>query len=296
MIAQAGAAAEGFEAVFPYNPTREDQRWRDFNARFAAKYNAKPDHFAALAYDAMKVLLNAICQAGLNRGRIRDALTGVQNYKGVTGDMVFDPNCKNISPMYLATVHNGKIEYRRAAMESAYAKVGEEPVQYAGPPLPDANAKDLRIAVFGPNADKLAQSPAMVRVLEDAKASGRPLTLVPIASDGAWGKSSTQLVDAIYKDGVVGMIALDRNSSHLAEQLAVKAFVPLIAISGDRSLTALNIPWIFRLTPESAPELALRCFREAIAQGGPNREKIRNVLASGLPVAGVRFASTGEPK
>ena len=49
----------------------------------------------------MQILLNAIGRARLNRGRIRDALTGIESYKGVTGDMVFDPNCKNIAPLFL---------------------------------------------------------------------------------------------------------------------------------------------------------------------------------------------------
>ena len=296
LVEQAGAAAEGFEAVFPYDPSREDQRWRDFNTRFAARYDTKPDQFASLAYDAMHVLLNAICQAGLNRGRIRDALTGVQTYKGVTGDMLFDPNCKNVSPMYLATVHKGHIEYRRALMGTPYAQVGEEQVQYAGPALPDSDLNDLRIAVFGPKADQVVKSPEVVRILEEMNRGGRHLSLVGIPSDGAWGKASTQLVDAIYKEHVLGMIALDRASSHFAEQLAVKSFVPLIAISGDKALTSINIPWIFRLPPDAQLEQALRCFGEAIAKTGPNREKIRNLLASGSPVAGVRFASTGEPQ
>ena len=29
--------------------------------------------------------------------------TGLTSYKGVTGDMVFDPNCKNIAPLFLGT-------------------------------------------------------------------------------------------------------------------------------------------------------------------------------------------------
>jgi branched-chain amino acid transport system substrate-binding protein len=33
---QAGARREGFEAVFPYDPTRNDPRWLDFNRRFEA--------------------------------------------------------------------------------------------------------------------------------------------------------------------------------------------------------------------------------------------------------------------
>ena len=72
-------------------------QWQDFIARYEARYHQKPDHFAALAYDQMRILLDAICRAGLNKGRIRDALTGLTSYKGVTGDMIFDPNCKNIA-------------------------------------------------------------------------------------------------------------------------------------------------------------------------------------------------------
>ena len=52
LIKLAGPAAEGFEAVFPYDPTRSDPRWLEFNARYEARFHEKPDHFAALAYDA----------------------------------------------------------------------------------------------------------------------------------------------------------------------------------------------------------------------------------------------------
>jgi branched-chain amino acid transport system substrate-binding protein len=117
LIKLAGAAADGFEAVFPYDPNRTDPRWLEFNASYEARYEEKPDHFAALAYDAMRLLLDAICRAGLNKGRIRDALTGTETYRGVTGDMVFDPNCKNVAPLLLAHVQNGMIQYRRITME-----------------------------------------------------------------------------------------------------------------------------------------------------------------------------------
>ncbi len=117
LVKLAGPAAEGFEAVFPYDPNRSDPRWLEFNDHYEARYDEKPDQFAALAYDAMRLLLDAICRAGLNKGRIRDALTETEAYKGVTGDMVFDPNCKNIAPLFLAHVQNGTIEYRRITME-----------------------------------------------------------------------------------------------------------------------------------------------------------------------------------
>ena len=105
----------------------------------------------------MNALLDSICKAGLNRARIHDALADIQNYDGVTGHMVFDPNQKNVAPMYLGTVHNGAISYRIATMEKdsgvsatqplldlnrtlpqaiPYARVGEAGVNYAGPARP----------------------------------------------------------------------------------------------------------------------------------------------------------------
>ena len=294
LVKLAGTAAEGFEAVFPYDPTRTDHRWLDFNARYEARFHEKPDQFASLAYDAMQILLDAICRAGLNRGRIRDALTGVESYKGVTGDMVFDPNCKNIAPLFLARVRNGSIEYRRITMEKPYARVGENGVYYAGPTLGEVTTGKLQIGVFGPQADEIVRSAEVIHLLSEINGKGQPISLIGIPSQLSWGKASDELVRAVYQDQVLALIALDRPSSHLAEQIAVKSFIPVVAISSDRALTSTNIPWIFRL-PEGTPiEQALRSLAEAIKRAGPNREKIRNQMASGNPVGGVSFISTGE--
>ncbi|MGA7401160.1 MAG: ABC transporter substrate-binding protein [Candidatus Sulfotelmatobacter sp.] len=294
LVKLAGSAAENFEAVFPYDPTRTDPRWLDFKARYEVRFHEAPDHFASLAYDAMQILLNAICRVGLNKGRIRDALTATENYKGVTGDMVFDPNCKNIAPLFLARVHDGRIEYRRITMDKPYARVGENGVDYAGPTLADEKSSHLTIGVFGPRADEIVRSAEVVRLLDTINGQGQAISLVAIPSQLSWGKASDELVKAVYQDRVLALIALDRPSSHLAEQIAVKAFLPVVAISSDRTLTTTNIPWIFRL-PEGTPiELALRTLTEAIDRASPNREKIRNRLASGNFVGGVSFTSTGE--
>jgi len=294
LIKLAGSAAEGFEAVFPYDPNRPDPAWLEFSAHYEARFHEKPDHFAALAYDQMKILLGAICRAGLNKGRIRDALTATETYKGVTGDMIFDPNCKNIAPLFLARVHSGTIDYRPITMEKPYAQVGENGVQYAGPPLPDEEASDLKIGVFGPHADELIRSPETNRVISAINRPGKHLSLIAIPTESAWGKASDDLVKAVFQERVIALIALDRPSSHLAEQIAVKLFVPVMAISSDRALTSTNIPWIFRL-PEGTPmEEAVRCLSTAIEQVGPNRASIRAFLASGNPLVGLRFESTGE--
>jgi ABC-type branched-subunit amino acid transport system substrate-binding protein len=112
----AGEASEGLEVVFPYDAGQTDPAWVAFCQRFEKRFGGKPDAFASLAFDTINLLLHAICQAGLNRGKIRDALTGTERYKGVTGEMIFDPNCKNITTMYLATIHDGKAQFRRYGM------------------------------------------------------------------------------------------------------------------------------------------------------------------------------------
>jgi ABC-type branched-subunit amino acid transport system substrate-binding protein len=283
LLDSAGPAAEGLEAVYPFDPTRDDPQWLAFKDRFRKRFDKEPEVFASLAYDTMNILLQSMCKAGLNRGKIRDALTGLEQCKGVTGAMTFDPNCKNIVPLYLATVHDGKISYRRYPMQKEYARVGENGVEYNGPAVADAPAGPLRIALFGPGVDQTA--PELARVLAAYK--GR-YEVVPIASDVPWGKASAALVDLLYRDGAIGMISTGRNESHLAEQLAIKAFVPLIAISSDKSLTAINIPWIFRLPPQTRIEEALRSMLEAAEKSGPNRGRLRATLASG------QFDSRGE--
>jgi hypothetical protein len=296
LIKLAGPAADNFEAVYPFDPTRSDPHWLDFVSRFEARYHEKPDHFAALAYDEMRILLDAICRAGLNRGRIRDALTGLTSYKGVTGDMIFDPNCKNIAPLYLGHVHNGQIEYRRITMEKPYARVGENGVGYAGPRSSDQTSTALTIGVFGPKADAIVRSPEIARLLTDLKTNGSEFSLIAIPSEAAWGRASSDLVKAVYQNHVLAIVALDRPSSHLAEQIGVKSLVPVVAISNDRALTSTNIPWIFRLPEGTTFADALRILSAAIATAGPNRTVIREALGSGKPLAGIAFASNGEPK
>jgi ABC-type branched-subunit amino acid transport system substrate-binding protein len=294
LIKIAGPAAEGFEAVFPYNPTGDDPRWKEFVGRYEARFHDNPDQFASLAYDQMQILIDAIRRAGLNRGRIRDALTGIENYKGVTGDMVFDPNCKNIAPLFLGHVHNGQIEYRRITMEKPYAQVGETGVQYVGPATPDEKTSMLQIGIFGPHADQVVRSPEMVKALAALNIGGRQFSLIAIPSETSWGKASNDLVKAVYQDHVLTLIALDRPSSHLAEQIAVKSFIPVVAISSDRALTSTNIPWIFRLPADTPVQKAMSCLSAAITRAGPTRSAIRELLASGADLAGTRFASTGE--
>ena len=275
LLQTAGAAADGLEVVYPFDPTRDDPAWLAFRQRFQKRYQAQPDTFASLAYDTMNILLEAICRGGLNRGHIRDALANVEHYKGVTGDMTFDTNSKNVVPMFLGTVKNGKVEFRRYPMQLPYAKVGENGVPYNGPAVANTPAGPARIVVFGPHPDENSLSGLL-------KTHGTRYTITAVNSDQPWGQASSQLVKLLYDDRALAMIATDRNSSHLAEQLAVKAFVPLITLSADRTLTSVNIPWIFRLQGEPDAGAALRYLVDAADRSGPNRAALREVLSQTL--------------
>ena len=331
LLKEAGDSAEGFEAVYPYDPMRQDPRWLDFNLRFEDRFHEKPEQFASMAFDTMNALLDSICKAGLNRARIHDALANIDEYDGVTGKMVFDPNLKNVAPLYLGTVHDGAISYRVATMDKEpppaketiaqpsavgqtplareevpavgqgpaspqvpYARVGEDGVSYNGPSRGNVPAGPIQVILFGPEAAEIAASPEVQAEIAFAAAHGRPWKLLPVASDQNWGAASTGLVHALMDEHAIAIVALDRNSSHLAEQLALKSFVPVLAISSDRSLTSNNIPWIFRLQPETTPATALRMLVAAVCRSGANPEGLRDVLASGVEVTGVAFLPTGE--
>jgi branched-chain amino acid transport system substrate-binding protein len=309
LLAEAGSAAEGFEAVFPYDPSRNNSRWLEFNQRFDAKFHEQPEQFASLAFDAMNALLDSICKAGLNRARIHDALADIQGYDGVTGHMAFDPNQKNVAPMFLGAVHNGAITYRVAKMEKEppptptadaqpvpYARVGEEGVNYSGPARPEEPRGPIRVILFGPHADQIANSPDVQVAIAKKASNGRSWKIVPVASDQSWGVASTQLVHALWDEHALAIIALDRNAAHLSEQLALKAFVPVLALSDDKALTSTNVPWIFRLPSNTKPDVAFLLIESALVRSGPNPERLRDALASGDQFLGVAFASTGEPK
>jgi ABC-type branched-subunit amino acid transport system substrate-binding protein len=309
LLAKAGPAAEGFEAVYPYDPSRSDPKWLGFNERYEAQYHEKPEQFAALAYDAMNILLQAICEAGLNRARIQDALYQVYQYDGVTGPMVFDPNNKNVSPMFLGTVHDGKVTYRvepmgissqqsaasdqqKSAAPAPYARVGEDGVTYLGPHEADIPKAEAKIVLFGPHATEVAASAAVRKALgENANVSG----VIAVESSQNWGKASTELVHALMDEHALAIVALDRDCAHLAEQLSLKVFVPVVALADDKALTSTNVPWIFRLPANTAPAEAVRLLVDAVQRSGDNPEKLRAVLASGTMLAGVRFDETGEP-
>ena len=61
----------------------------------------------------MTILIAAVRKAGLNRGRIMDALREheMKKYQGVSGMAYFDHTLNNIAPLTLCEVKNGHFVY-----------------------------------------------------------------------------------------------------------------------------------------------------------------------------------------
>jgi ABC-type branched-subunit amino acid transport system substrate-binding protein len=165
----AGEAAEGVVAAATHDPTRDDPRLRAFVEAFTQRFDRAPETFAAHAYDGANILLAAVEKAGPNRVRIRDALYENSHYDGVTGPIIFDTTLNDIGPVYLASVTNGRFEYRRVDFASAppqprgakgrQEKAGTE--ARAGPPGVGGHGRPLHTRAAPYRA--LRQSPPAAR-------------------------------------------------------------------------------------------------------------------------------------
>jgi branched-chain amino acid transport system substrate-binding protein len=80
-----------------------------FEERFNSCFGHRPDYFAAHTYDAARLLITAIHNAGLNRVRVRDAISELSPWTGVTGDITWDALGANRRTVCLGTVKSGRV-------------------------------------------------------------------------------------------------------------------------------------------------------------------------------------------
>jgi len=81
-----------------------------FVAEYKRRYNNQlPDALAALAYDAAKILADAMTRANSTEGaKVRDAIAATKDYVGVTGKISIGPDRNAIKPAVVLKVENGK--------------------------------------------------------------------------------------------------------------------------------------------------------------------------------------------
>jgi branched-chain amino acid transport system substrate-binding protein len=93
-IEDAGAAAEGTLVTFGgVPPALLDGRGRTFYERYVDRFGLEPECYAASAYDATGVVLQAIERAGrLDRAAITEAAFATRDFDGALGRWSFDAN------------------------------------------------------------------------------------------------------------------------------------------------------------------------------------------------------------
>jgi branched-chain amino acid transport system substrate-binding protein len=114
-----GAASEGIifpagrllapELLAASNPQK--QLLLDYKAAYESKYQEPVSTFGGHAYDAFKILCQAIAQVGPDREKVRDAIENLKNFAGTGGVFNFSPTDHNgleIDAFAMWTVKDGK--------------------------------------------------------------------------------------------------------------------------------------------------------------------------------------------
>ncbi|HKP47661.1 MAG TPA: ABC transporter substrate-binding protein [Pyrinomonadaceae bacterium] len=84
-----------------------------FVGDFKSRYNIAPDALAALGYDAMRVLADAIKRAGTTEGqKLRDAIAATKDFAGVTGVISINAERNAVKPAVVLKLQDNKYVYQ----------------------------------------------------------------------------------------------------------------------------------------------------------------------------------------
>jgi branched-chain amino acid transport system substrate-binding protein len=104
-----GEALNGCYFSNHYSTDDPDPKVQKFVSDYKARFKQVPDALAALAYDAARVLGDAIGRAGSTDGsKIRDAIAGTKDFPGVTGAITINSERNAVKPAVILKIENGK--------------------------------------------------------------------------------------------------------------------------------------------------------------------------------------------
>jgi branched-chain amino acid transport system substrate-binding protein len=107
-----GAALNGDYISNHYSVDDPSPAIQKFVADYKGRYNISPDALAALGYDSMKVLANAIERAaGTDSAKLRDAIAQTKNFVGVTGSISIDKDRNAVKPAVVLKLQDQKFVY-----------------------------------------------------------------------------------------------------------------------------------------------------------------------------------------
>jgi branched-chain amino acid transport system substrate-binding protein len=105
-----GKALNGCYFTNHYSPYDTDPTVVKFVNDYKTAYGSIPDAFAATAYDAARIMFDAIKRANSLDGKaIRDALAATKDFPGVTGNVAFNENRDAVKPIIMIEIKDGGI-------------------------------------------------------------------------------------------------------------------------------------------------------------------------------------------
>lgn len=107
-----GAAVEGAYYSNHYSHEEERPAVQEFVKKYKEKYGAVPDGLAALGYDAMRLLADAMGRAkSLSGADLAAAINETKDFPGVTGMITIDENRNARKPAVILQMKNGRPTY-----------------------------------------------------------------------------------------------------------------------------------------------------------------------------------------
>ena len=111
LVQIAGKSADGSYYANHFASGDPDPQVRKFVATYQDRYHAVPDALAALWYDGMRLMAQAMERAGSdNPEKIRDALAQTKGFSGVTGNISLDDQRNATKPGVIVTIQAGTIK------------------------------------------------------------------------------------------------------------------------------------------------------------------------------------------
>lgn len=112
LVEVAGKAIEGSFFSNHFSPEDQAPAIQDFVKKYKEKHGKAPDAMAALGYDSMMILAEAIKKAGTTEGKaLRDAIAATKDHPGITGKITLDEKRNANKPAVILTIKDGKFVY-----------------------------------------------------------------------------------------------------------------------------------------------------------------------------------------
>ncbi len=116
LLTLCGADCEGYFFTTHYASDIATPKAQAFIKGYEAAYGKTPDDVAALTYDAFGMLFQSLQSSGkVDREAVREAMSSIEMYEGVTGNMQFKGTGDPIKSAVVIQVKDGKFTYYQTA-------------------------------------------------------------------------------------------------------------------------------------------------------------------------------------